>query len=642
VSRRPRGRNEHRLVGGLEPLAEAYGAVAPNTASWQGYPMPPGHDLRRVALSLLLLGAAVPASAQPTGLPAADDGRRPSAAVEARLDALYERAWQWRLQEWPTFASQVGEHAYDDRLPDVSLAAHARRAVETRRFLDELEDIDRSGLAGTARASAEVFRRDLLEDLESFRFGEHLMPINADSGFHTGFALLPQSLRFASVADYDNYLARLRAFPTYVDQHIALMREGRSRGITVPRPALSGVERGIETLIVAAADKSPLWSPFATFPPAVDAESQARLREAGRAAIMQAVVPAYRRFLTFMTGEYLPGARATLAARDHPAGAAYYQFLVSKFTTLDLTPEAVHEIGLREVAAIRAEMEAVIARTGFTGDFAGFLQFLRTDPRFYPTTPEQLLKEAAWIAKRMDAKLPSLFGRLPRQPYGVAPVPDYLAPKYTAGRYNGNPRQGTEPGYYWVNTYALDTRPLYNLEALTLHEAVPGHHLQGALAEELEGVPPFRRYTYISAFGEGWGLYAEWLGLEAGFYTDPYSDFGRLTYAMWRAARLVVDTGLHSKGWTRQQAIDYLAERTALSLHECTTEVDRYISWPGQALAYKIGELKIRELRRRAEAALGGRFDVRRFHDAVLAEGSVPLPVLEDTVDAFITRESGR
>jgi uncharacterized protein (DUF885 family) len=559
---------------------------------------------------------------------------------EARLDALYERAWQWRLREWPTFASQVGEHAYDDRLPDVSLAAWTRRAERTRRFLEEFDAIDRAGLTGTARVSAEVFRRDLAEDLESYRFGEHLMPLNADSGFHTGFALLPQSLRFASVADYDNYLARLRAFPAYVDQHIALMREGLARGVTVPRPALSGVERGIETLIVAAADESPLWTPFTRFAPAVDATHQARLREAGRAAIEGAVVPAYRRFHALVTGEYLPRARETLAASAHPAGAEYYQFLVGKFTTLDLTPRAVHDIGLREVAAIRAEMDAVIARTGFTGDFGAFLRFLRTDPRFYPTRPEQLLKEAAWIAKRMDAKLPSLFGRLPRQPYGVAPVPAYLAPKYTAGRYNGNPRQGTEPGYYWVNTYALGTRPLYNLEALTLHEAVPGHHLQGALAEELEGVPPFRRYTYISAFGEGWGLYAEWLGLEAGFYTDPYSDFGRLTYAMWRAARLVVDTGLHSQGWTRQQAIDYLAERTALSIHECTTEVDRYISWPGQALAYKIGELKIRELRRRAEAALGGRFDVRRFHDAVLAEGAVPLPVLEAHIDAFIARET--
>jgi uncharacterized protein (DUF885 family) len=297
---------------------------------------------------------------------------------------------------------------------------------------------------------------------------------------------------------------------------------------------------------------------------------------------------------------------------------------------------------LKEVEAIRREMDAVIAEVGFTRGFDAFLQFLRTDPRFYPTTAEQLLKDASYIAKRMDGKLPSLFATLPRQPYGVQPVPDYLAPKYTAGRYSGNPRTGTEPGYYWVNTYALHTRPLYNLEALTLHEAVPGHHLQNALAEEIDDIPPFRRYSYISAFGEGWGLYAEWLGLEAGFYTDPYSNFGRLTYAMWRAARLVVDTGLHARGWTRQQAIDYLAANTALSIHECTTETDRYISWPGQALSYKIGELQIRELRRRAQDALGPAFDLRRFHDTVIGQGSVPLPVLERIVDEFISSQSPR
>jgi uncharacterized protein (DUF885 family) len=302
----------------------------------------------------------------------------------------------------------------------------------------------------------------------------------------------------------------------------------------------------------------------------------------------------------------------------------------------------VHQIGLDQVKQIRAEMDQAIAKTGFKGTFPEFLQFLRTDPRFYAKTPEDLLKTAAYITKRMDGKLPSLFTHLPRQPYTVAPVPEYLAPKYTAGRYNPNPPDGTEPGYYWVNTYALDTRPLYNLEALTLHEAVPGHHLQGAISYELDNLPNFRRYSYISTFGEGWGLYSEWLGLEAGFYTDPYSNFGRLTYAMWRACRLVVDTGLHTKGWTRQQAIDFLSQHTALSVHECTTETDRYISWPGQALSYKMGELKIRELRARAEKTLGAKFDVRRFHDAVIGNGSVPLPVLEQVIDGFIAAEQKR
>jgi uncharacterized protein (DUF885 family) len=301
-----------------------------------------------------------------------------------------------------------------------------------------------------------------------------------------------------------------------------------------------------------------------------------------------------------------------------------------------MTAEEVHQIGLREVASLRGEMEAVIRKTGFEGDFAAFLKFLRTDPRFYAKTPEDLLKQASWIAKRMDGKLPALFKTLPRTPYTVEPVPEHLAPKYTTGRYVSPPWGSTQPGIYWVNTYKLESRPLYNLEALTLHEAVPGHHLQGSLSQEQEGLPNFRRFSYISAFGEGWGLYSEWLGLEAGFYTDPYSDFGRLTYAMWRACRLVVDTGVHAKGWTREQVMDHLASNTALPLHEVETETDRYISWPGQALSYRIGYLKIRELRTRAEKELAERFDVREFHDRVLVNGSVPLKVLEDEIAAWI------
>jgi uncharacterized protein (DUF885 family) len=448
-------------------------------------------------------------------------------------------------------------------------------------------------------------------------------------------------MRFASADDYGKYLARLKAFPRYVDGQIALMREGLGKGITIPRAALAGIESSIEPLAGDKPEANALWEPFANMTSTLDAATRSRLQTEGRAALVELVIPAYRKFLAFMTSEYLPGARETLAATSLPNGPKYYAFLVRRFTTLDLDAERVHQIGLDQVAALQKEMEAAMRQTGFQGTFAAFLQFLRTDPQFYAKTAEQLLAQASFIAKRMDGKLPSLFSRLPRQPYGVAPVPEYLAPKYTAGRYSPNPPTGSEPGYYWVNTYALDTRPLYNLEALTLHEAVPGHHLQYALSYELDALPPFRRYSYISAFGEGWGLYSEWLGLEAGFYTDPYNNFGRLTYAMWRAARLVVDTGLHAKGWTRQQAIDYLASHTALSVHECTTEIDRYISWPGQALSYKIGELKIRELRERAEKTMGSAFDVRRFHDAVLANGSVPMPVLEQVIDEFI-KEAGK
>jgi uncharacterized protein (DUF885 family) len=347
-------------------------------------------------------------------------------------------------------------------------------------------------------------------------------------------------------------------------------------------------------------------------------------------------VPAYRALLTFFTGEYEPGARATIAAFELPEGKAYYAWLVRYYTTLDTTPEEVHRTGQAETSRIRREMDEVIRKVAFQGSFAEFLEFLRKDPRFYAKSADELLKQAAFIAKRMDGRLPSLFGRLPRQPYGVEPVPDDLAPKYTSGRYVGAPLDGRRAGTYWVNTHALESRPLYALEALTLHESVPGHHLQIALAKELDGLPPFRRYTYVDAFGEGWGLYSERLGIEAGFYTDPYSDFGRLTYEMWRACRLVVDTGIHAMAWSRQQAVDFMAERTALSRHEIGTEVDRYISWPGQALAYKMGELKIRELRERAEKALGPRFDVRAFHDAVLANGAVPLDVLDRQIGEFI------
>ena len=337
-----------------------------------------------------------------------------------------------------------------------------------------------------------------------------------------------------------------------------------------------------------------------------------------------------------MNREYIPGARSTVGASALDGGKEYYAFLVRHFTTLDLTPEQDHAIGLAEVQRIRAEMEAVIRQTGFEWSFAGFLKFLRTDPRFYAKTPEELLKQAAFTAKKIDGKLPSLFGRLPRQPYGVEPVPADIAPKYTGGRYVPAPLDGKKAGTYWVNTYALETRPLYVLDALTLHEVVPGHHLQIALAKEMTDLPNFRRHLYIDVFGEGWALYAERLGLEMGLYADPYSQFGRLTYEMWRACRLVVDTGLHAMGWTRQQAIDYLAGNTALSLHECTTETDRYIAWPGQALAYKMGELKIRELRRRAEEALGPRFDIREFHDRILSGGTVTLPILEERIETYI------
>ncbi|MGH7454409.1 MAG: DUF885 domain-containing protein, partial [bacterium] len=403
-----------------------------------------------------------------------------------------------------------------------------------------------------------------------------------------------------------------------------------------------GFDVTMATHMVDDPTQSVFYAPLAKFPATMPADEQNRLRQSGEAAIRESIVPGYRRLLEFMTNEYIPNARTTIGASELPNGRDYYAQRIRHFTTLDMSVDEVHQLGLNEVQRIRNEMMEIIKQVGFTGDFAAFLKFLRTDPQFYAKTPEALLKEACYIAKRMDGKLPSLFKTLPRLPYSVQAVPAHLAPKYTGGRYVGPALGSTEPGYYWVNTYALENRPLYVLESLTLHEAVPGHHLQTALARELEGLPNFRRFLYLSAFGEGWGLYSERLGLEAGFYTNPYSNFGRLTYEMWRACRLVVDTGIHAKGWTREEAMDFLASNTALSLHEVRTETDRYISWPGQALAYKIGELKIRELRRKAEETLGENFDVREFHDVVLRNGAVPLTILESEVQTYIQEKRSK
>ncbi|HEX6201210.1 MAG TPA: DUF885 domain-containing protein, partial [Thermoanaerobaculia bacterium] len=546
--------------------------------------------MRRIAISLsiaLLLSF---------GLAAADS----ASDASSRLHDLFDREWEWRLEENPLLATDVGRHEYGDRLPSVGAEDRARQLEATRGFLADLDEIDREALTAEDRVSYDIFRAQLEERTTESEFGDWQIPINADSGFHIGMARLPNEVPLRTVEDYENYIARLRAMPEYFGQHVDNMRIGLERGMTLPGVVLEGYEVTIASHVVEDPTESVFWAPFESFPTGVPEGERERLRRAGRAAVLEGVVLAYRSFLRFFEDEYRPGARETLGASELPDGEDYYAFLVKKFTTLDVTPDEVHEIGLAEVERIYAEMEAVIEEVGFEGTFEEFLTFLRTDPRFYPKNAEELLERASRIAKRMDAELPRFFATLPRLPYGVEPVPDHIAPKYTAGRYVGAPKGSTEAGTYWVNTYDLPSRPYYALEALTLHEAVPGHHLQNALSQELDDLPDFRQFEYISAFGEGWGLYSERLGLEAGFYTDPYSDFGRLTYEMWRACRLVVDTGLHATGWTRQQAMDYLAERTALSLHAVTTETDRDIAWPGQALAYKMGELEIRRLRAEA------------------------------------------
>ena len=552
------------------------------------------------------------------------------------LHALIDEIWEFELREDPLYATQVGDHRYDDRLPSVAMADLTRRNDARRKFLERLKAIDPKALDETDRDSQALQRVRLEDSIREFELHHYRFPINADSGFHMELAQLTSQMPFDTPRDYENFLARLHALPKYMAQNTELLRDGLKAGWTLPKQALAGYEKTIEAHVVSDPAKSRFFTPFASFPVGVPEADRARLSSAAEKSIRDEVVPAYRTFLEFMNRDYMPGARATVGAGDLPGGKEYYAYLVRHFTTVDRTPDQVHALGLEEVRRIRAEMEEVIKKTDFTGSFADFLKFLRTDPRFYAKTPEELLKQASWIAKKVDGKLPSLFGRLPRQPYGVEPVPAEIAPKYTGGRYVGAPPGGKKAGTYWVNTYALESRPLYVLTSLTLHEAVPGHHLQGALSAELTDLPAFRRFLYVDAFGEGWGLYSEHLGVEMGLYTDPYSNFGRLTYEMWRACRLVVDTGLHAKGWTRQQAIDFLASNTALSLHECTTETDRYISWPGQALAYKMGELKIRELRKKAEDALGARFDIREFHDRILGAGTVTLPILEARIDAYI------
>ena len=561
----------------------------------------------------------------------------PARADEAtRFHALLEREWLVRLAESPLLATYVGVHTSDDRLGGATEEDFVRRERETRAFLEALGKIDRAALPAADQVSYDLFGTELADRLDSRKFGEEQLMLNADSGFHTELAQLPDQVPLATVRDYENYLARLRQFPRVFDESIALLRRGLARGMTPPRVAIAGVDATAAAHAVATARRACSSSRSPIFRRPSRQASASGCSRRGEEPSTRRCCPPTGASATSCATSTCRRAGRSLAAAELPDGREYYRYLIRHFTTLDMTPEAIHELGLAQVARIRGEMEAVKEKTGFTGDFAAFLQFLRTDPRFYAKSAEELLREASFIAKQMDGKLPALFHRLPRQPYGVAPVPAAMAPKYTSGRYVSAPVGGTQPGWYWVNTYALDKRPLYNLEALTFHEAVPGHHLQGALSQELEGLPQFRRFLYVDAFGEGWGLYSEWLGIEAGFYTDPYRDFGRLGYEAWRASRLVVDTGLHAFGWSRERAIEYLAANTTLPLHEVTTEIDRYISWPGQALCYYLGFMKIRELRARAEQALGAGFDVRDFHDAVLENGALSLPALERQIDDFV------
>ncbi|WP_347259407.1 DUF885 family protein [Rudaea sp.] len=549
--------------------------------------------------------------------------------ADARFENLYKTEWAWRQQQFPGLDSEDREAAdKDDRLPAVDAKAQAARLAYWNDVLSKLAAIEPDRLSPDNRVNYAVYKPQIENLVAGLRFRDYEMPLNSDSQFWSDLRFMADRPLKNAVAARA-YIARLNDVPRYFDEQIANMRAGLRRGFSVPHAVLAGRDVSISTFVkVEKPEDSDFYKPFATLPSTIAANEQATLRAGAAKVIGDKVIPAYAKLLKFFRDEYVPQARTTLAAEALPDGKAFYRQQIREYVTLDLDPDAIHEIGLKEVARIDAEMQATMRATGFKGDFPAFLEFLRSDAQFYPKTADELLMRASWIAKRVDAKLGQYFKTLPRGRFGISPVPAAIAPFWTAGRGSAHT--------YWVNTYDLPSRPLYNLTALTLHESAPGHALQGELAEEAKAQPEFRSHSYISAYGEGWALYCEKLGKEMGIYLTPYDDFGRETYEMWRAARLVIDTGIHHKGWTRQQAIAYLAGHTALSQHEVETEVDRYISWPGQALSYKLGEIKIVELRKRAEQALGEKFDIRSFHDAVLETGSVPLPVLEQHIDAYV------
>lgn len=539
----------------------------------------------------------------------------------------------------PYAAGNEGDEDALRRLPDVSPENDQSFNEAMAGFQSRHSQINRNSMASSDQLNYDLFGFALNQHSRRAPFDESRIPFTNDSGFFNELSYVSRQTSFKKPEDFEAYAARLSTVPRYFGQHKANMRRGVETNFTASKEIMPGIIDMVRKLSEYNADAHPYFAPFNAIPENFSDDDRSRLKALGRAAMDNAVLPAYKDLLKFLEDDYLPKAREQVGIGTMAEGRAYYTSLVRHYTTLDLTPDEVHEIGLKEVARIRSEMDDIIKDVGFKGSFADFLEYLRTDPKFYAQSEEELLKEAAWLAKQVDGKMPEFFKTMPRLPYGVMKVPDEMAPNYTTGRYwGGDPDQG-KAGNYVVNTYDLTQRPLYNLPALTLHEGVPGHHHQISLGQELEGVPKFRKSLYPTAFGEGWGLYSEKLGIEMGLYKTPYDHFGRLSYEMWRACRLVVDTGMHWKGWTREQAEACFLENSALAKHNITTEVERYISWPGQALAYKIGELKIIELRERAEAALGEKFSIREFHDAVLLQGGLPLSILETRIDNWISEQ---
>ena len=562
----------------------------------------------------------------------------PATTVAAPADdlrALLEEAWEWRLDQQPVFASRLGDRRGNDRWADLSLDAFAARHQQRTDYLRRLQAIDPGTLSDQDRLNYDLFRRSLEDAIDGHRYQSYLMPISQRGGVQS-LESTAESVRLASLQDYEDWLTRMSRVEEVIEQTMELQEAGRKSGYMPPKILMERIPAQIDTQLVENGEDSPFFKAFENLPASISADDQARLRERAKATIEDSIVPAYRRFSRYFSDTYIPASRDSIGASMLPDGEAFYEYRTRVFTTTSMTPDEIHRLGLDEVARIRGEMQLIIDELEFDGSFHDFLNDLRTNPKFYYKTADELFDAYLAISKRIDPELVRLFGKLPRMPYGLRPIPDNIAPDTTTAYYSRPAADGSRPGYYYVNLYRPDVRPKYEMEVLSVHEAVPGHHLQIALQMELPDMPEFRRYSGFTAFTEGWGLYSESLGYDLGLYKDPYSRFGALTYEMWRAVRLVVDTGMHYKGWTRQQAIDFFKDNAAKTELDIVNEIDRYISWPGQALAYKIGQLKILELRRTAEQTLGENFDIRAFHDELLGGGALPLEVLETRMNRWL------
>ena len=554
-----------------------------------------------------------------------------------QLEELLADYWSYTLQESPTLATRAGVNDFNHLLPQVSPVDQARKLRSEEAFQERLNSIDRDSLNRDNQVNYDLLDWELGRSIDGMRLNTSRIPFNTFSSFFSGALRASFGINMNTEEDYRDYIARIEEFPRYFNENIENMRQGIRDGFVLPKIIIGGVLPTVQAQVYDNPDDSSLADPILDINERLPEAVRTQIINDTRNAIRTYAIPSFRQLVTFLEEEYYPAATEGIAATDLENGEEYYSHQIRVYTTrTDLTADDIHEIGLSEVTRIRSEMDALIEESGFEGSFGEFTEFLRTDPQFYAETAEELLQAASFVAKKIDYRMPEFFGRLPRTPYGVVPVPDEIAPNFTTAAYNYAVVGGTRGGAYWVNTYALDQRPLYELPALTAHEAVPGHHQQNAIASEIEGVPEFRKVLGYSAFGEGWGLYSEKLAIDMDIYENEYEHFGRLSYEMWRACRLVIDTGIHAKGWSRQQALDYLGDNTSLSQANIRAEVDRYISWPGQALAYKLGEMKILELRARAETELDGRFDIREFHDVVLGQGALPLDLLERVVNQYI------